>query len=140
MDRPGDRTGETRYVAHPPQDAVIMEEKKVAEPLPELAYHLYASQFQQLSWLAMAAAGGVLVMLQVGFFKARPVPAILATVIFALSAVVSTLGPLELVRGLTEGKDVRTTVKRFVLAALFLFGAGTGLVIMGLVRSAFRAG
>jgi hypothetical protein len=140
MGNTGDRTGEYRPLAQQPREAVITQEKRAPEPLPELAYHLYASQFQQLSWLAMAAAGGVLVLLQVGFFKARPLAAVLATAIFALCAVVATLGPLELVRGLTEGKDVRTTVKRYVLAALFLFGAGTGLVIVGLVLSAFNAG
>jgi hypothetical protein len=140
MDNRGDRTGEYRYGVPQPQEAVITQEKTAVAPLPELAYPLYSTQFQQLGWLGMAAAGGVLVMLQVGFFKSGPVPAILATVIFALSTVVATLGPLELLRGLTEGKDVRKTVRRLAIAAVFLFGTGMGLVILGLILSAFRAG
>ena len=114
--------------------------KPVDEPLPELAYHLYSSQFQQIAWLAMAAAGGVLVMLQVGYFKSRPVPAMIATIVFALTALISTIGHFELLRGLTEKKNLRKSLKGMVIFTMFLFGCGTGLVVMGLVRTSFKAG
>ena len=110
------------------------------QPWPELAYHLYSNQFQQMAWLAMAAAGGVLVMLQVGYFKSRPVPAMIATILFAVTALISTIGHFELIRGVTERKSMRKTLKGLVVFTMFLFGCGTGLVIMRLVRTSFRAG
>jgi hypothetical protein len=110
------------------------------KPLPELAYTLYFGQFQQLSWLAVALAGGVLAMYQVGLFRLRPWNAIVATIIFALAALVAVLGPLELTRGLVEGKDIRRSVKRHVVAILILLGAGTGAALMGLIRTMLKGG
>jgi len=106
-------------------------------PLPEIAYQLYSQQFQQMSLLAIAAAGGALVMLQVGLFKVRPWTPVVAAIILALAALVAVIGSMELTRGITENKDVRKTLKGCTLASFFLLGAGTGALIMGLLRNAF---
>lgn len=106
-------------------------------PLPELASQLYSHAFQQISLLAIAAAGGALVMHQAGFFKARPWTAVIAAVILALAALCSVIGSMELARGATEGVDVRKILRRLQRGSFFLLGAGTGVLIMGLLRNAF---
>ena len=50
------------------------------------------------------------------------------------------VGYFELIRGVTERKQVRGTLKGMVIFTMFLFGCGTGLVVMGLVRTSSRAG
>ena len=107
------------------------------KPLTELAYHLYSNQFQQIGWLAIAAAGGALVMLQAGVFKIRPWTAVLAAVVLAVSAMCAVLGSIELTRGATEDRDVRKNLKRWTTASFFLLGVGTGALVMGLLRNAF---
>jgi hypothetical protein len=108
-----------------------------AGPLAELASQLYSHAFQQISLLAIAAAGGALVMHQAGFFKTRPWTAVVAAVILALAALCSVIGSMELARGATEGVDVRKILRRLQKGAFFLLGAGTGVLIMGLLRNAF---
>lgn len=107
------------------------------QPLTELGYHLYSNQFQQIGWLAIAAAGGALVMLQAGVFKIRPWTPVAAAVVLAIAALVAVLGSMELTRGATEGVDVRKSAKRYTMASFFLVGAGTGVLVMGLIRNAF---
>ena len=110
----------------------------VAEkPLGELASQLYSHAFQQISLLAIAAAGGALVMYQAGIFKVRPWTAVIAAVILALAALCSVIGSMELARGATEQRDVRKALRRLQYSAFFLLGAGTGVLIMGLLRNAF---
>ena len=111
--------------------------RAAAGPLAELASQLYSHAFQQISLLAIAAAGGALVMHQAGFFKARPWTAVIAAVILALAALCSVIGSMELARGATEGVDVRKTLRRLQRGSFFLLGAGTGVLIMGLLRNAF---
>ena len=105
--------------------------------LGELASQLYSQAFQQISLLAIAAAGGALVMYQAGLFKVRPWTPVIAAVILALAALASVIGSMELARGATEERDVRKTLRRLQLASFFLLGAGTGVLVMGLLRNAF---
>jgi len=107
-----------------------------AARLPDLAYQLYSQQFQQMSLLAVAAAGGALVMVQAGLFKVRPWTPVVAAIILALAALVAVIGSMELTRSVTEGKDVRKTLKGCTLLSFFLLGAGTGALVMGLLRNA----
>lgn len=108
-----------------------------AGALPELASPLYSHAFQQISLLAIAAAGGALVMQQVGVFKTRPWTGVIAAVILALAALASVMGSMELARGATEGRDVRKSLKILQYSAFFLLGAGTGVLLMGIIRNAF---
>ena len=110
-----------------------------AHRLPDIAYTLYLGQFQQLSVLAVALGGGALIMHQVGLF-ARPWNGPLGAIFFALSAMIAVVGPLELTDGVVEGKDVRKSMKRYVMASLLFLGMGTGAVVMGLVRTALKGG
>ena len=126
----------------PAQQASAPETRAaVTSPAPallaELPSQLHSHAFQQMSLLAIAAAGGALVMFQAGVFKVRPWTAIAAAVILALASLVSVVGSMELARGATEGKDVRTSLKLLQRSAFFLLGAGTGVLIMGLLRNAF---
>ena len=114
-----------------------VKEETAATPyrLPDIAYTVYIGQFQQISVLAVALAGGALVMHQVGLF-ARPWNGPMGAILFALSALLAAIAPLELTEGITEGKDVRKSMKRFAMASLLFLGMGTGAVIMGLLRKA----
>lgn len=115
--------------------AATEETAAVPKRLPDIAYTVYIGQFQQISVLAVALAGGALVMHQVGLF-ARPWNGPVGAIFFALSALVAAIAPLELTEGITEGKDVRKSMKRFAMASLLFLGMGTGAVIMGLLRTA----
>ena len=116
--------------------AAVTEEAAVTpRRLPDIAYTVYIGQFQQISVLAVALAGGALVMHQVGLF-ARPWNGPLGAIFFAVSALLAALAPLELTEGIPEGKDVRKAMKRFAMASLLFLGMGTGAVIMGLIRKA----
>ena len=116
--------------------AVTEETAATPTRLPDIAYTVYIGQFQQISVLAVALAGGALVMHQVGLF-ARPWSGPLGAIFFAVSALLAAIAPLELTEGITEGKDVRKAMKRFAMASLLFLGMGTGAVIMGLIRKAF---
>ena len=122
--------------AHAPIDAGN-ETQAPSGPLPELASQLYSQAFQQISLLAIAAAGGALVMHQAGLFKTRPWTAVIAAVILALAALCAVIGSMELARGATEQRDVRKILRRLQMSSFFLLGAGTGVLIMGLLRNAF---
>jgi hypothetical protein len=117
----------------PARDAKAEE---VSRPLGELASSLYSQAFQQISLLAIAAAGGALVMYQAGVFKVRPWTAIAAAIVLALAALASVIGSIELARGATEERDVRKSLRRIQLGAFFLLGTGTGILIMGIARNA----
>lgn len=121
-----------------PKAAVAAEEAAAPKRLPDIAYTVYIGQFQQISVLAVALAGGALVMHQVGLF-ARPWNGPLGAIFFALAALLAAIAPLELTEGITEGKDVRKSMKRFAMASLLFLGMGTGAVVMGLVRTALKA-
>lgn len=105
-------------------------------PLSDMAYHLLNSQFQQLSTLAMASGGGALLMYQLGLFKIRPMVPVFAAVLFALAALIAFMGPVELTRGVVEGKDVSKSYRYYLWGSMFFFGVGTGLLVMGLLRNA----
>jgi len=115
--------------------AVQEETAAVPKPLPDIAYTIYLGQFQQISVLAVALAGGALVMHQVGLF-ARPWNGPLGAIFFAVSALLAAIAPLELTEGITGGKDVRRAMKRFAMASLLFLGLGPGAVVMGLIRKA----
>ena len=108
-----------------------------AAPLGELASQLYSHAFQQISLLAIAAAGGALVMYQAGIFKVRPWTAVIAAVLLSMAALCAVMGSMELARGASEGRDVRKTLRRLQHSAFFLLGVGTGALVMGLLRNAF---
>ena len=105
-------------------------------PMSDLAYTLYSQAFQQISLLAIAAAGGALVLIQAGLFKVRPWTAVGAAVILALAALVSVMGSMELARGAADGKPIRKSLKVIQVVAFFLVGIGTGMLVMGLIRNA----
>ena len=111
--------------------------REEAEPLSDLAYQMHAQAFQQISLLAMAAAGGALVMFQSGVFKVRPWTAILAAIILAFAALAGVIGSMTLTRGATEGLEIRKQLRIMQMLAFFLLGAGTGVLVMGLLRNAF---
>ena len=120
------------------QPAATEEAAAVPRKLPDIAYTIYLGQFQQISVLAVALAGGALAMHQVGLF-ARPWNGPLGAILFAVSALLAAIAPLELTEGITEGKDVRRAMKRFAMASLLFLGMGTGAVVMGLIRTALKA-
>ena len=59
---------------HEVSKAAVTEETAAAAAnrLPDIAYAVYIGQFQQIRALAVALAGGALVMHQVGLFAHRP--------------------------------------------------------------------
>ena len=134
MDRPTQQPD-----APPPAAAVADAPAAPPERLPDIAYQLYFGQFQQLAVLAVALAGGALLMHQVGLFKGRMWAGIIAAIVFAAAALFAVVGTFELTRGVTEGKDIRKSMKGITIASMFLLGVGTGLVIMGLLRTALAS-
>ena len=99
-------------------------------PVPEILLQLWSVQFQQLSWLGAAGAGGVLALVQAGFFTER-IGATVSMASFALAALVAVLGPLLLADGVATGRDIRRTVRVHIMAAVLLVGIGIGGVLTG---------
>ena len=104
--------------------------------LPDIAYQMYLGQMQQLATLALALAGGALLMHQVGLFRERIWTGIVAAIVFAVAGLLAVIGTFEITKGVTEGKDIRKTMRNLAVGAMFLLGCGTGAIIMGLLRSA----
>ena len=105
------------------------------EPMPSepnvpsgLTYQLRFEQFKQIATLAVAAAGGVLILLQAGYvestFKSGAVVAA-----FALSASLALFGQDKLVEGLEAGKGRTQTARLLLFVSFALLGAGIGVVI-----------
>jgi hypothetical protein len=117
--------------------AVTEETAETSKRLPDIAYTIYLGQFQQISVLAVALAGGALVMHQVGLFN-RPWNGPLGAIFFSVSALLAAIAPLELTEGIVENKDVRKAMKRYAMASLLFLGMGTGAVVMGLIRAALK--
>ena len=120
-----------------------MSEQTPAPPaaphrLPDIAYTIYLGQFQQLSVLAVALAGGALLLHQVGMFT-RPWNGPLGAIFFSISALAAAIGPLELTEGIVGGKDIRKPMRRYVMISLLFLGMGTGAVVMGLIRAALKS-
>src|SRR5688572_10611028 len=94
--------------------------------LPDIAYQMYLGQMQQLTTLALALAGGALLMHQVGLFRERIWTGIIAAIVFAVAGLLAVIGTLEITKGVTEGKDIRKTMRNLAVGAMFLLGCGTG--------------
>ena len=112
-------------VRAPSERAVVA----TAESTP-LLFQLWSVQFQQLSWLGAAGAGGVLALVQAGFLSER-IGATVSMAAFALAALVSVLGPMVLVDGVATGRDVRRGVRAYLIAAILLVGIGIGGLLTG---------
>jgi len=93
--------------------------------LPDLVYHLWFAQFQQISWLSTAAAGAVLTLVQSGLLRLS-IGTGLSLGAFAFSAVIAVLGPLNLPDGILKAVDVSRRVRLSIAVAVLLFGIGVG--------------
>lgn len=95
---------------------------------PDLVYTLVFEQLKQLTAVAVAAAAGALILLQMGFARADPVSilgilAILASVVLAMDAQDSVVD--HAVRGVPPGKLV--SIRRRLASVLLLGGAAAFL-------------
>ena len=118
-----------------PLPDLVEPEPNGVEPMPSepnvpsgLTYQLRFEQFKQIATLAVAAAGGVLILLQAGYvestFKSGAVVAA-----FALSASLALFGQDKLVEGLEAGKGRTQTARLLLFVSFALLGAGIGVLI-----------
>ena len=113
--------------AEPKPDGV---ERTPSEPdvPPGLTYQLRFEQFKQIATLAVAAAGGVLILLQAGYVESTFESGTVVAA-FALSAALALFGQDKLVEGLEASKGRTPAARILLLLSFALLGAGIGLLI-----------
>lgn len=93
-----------------------------------LTHQLRFEQSKQIATVSIAAAGGVLVLLQAGLLPSG-VYSGGAVGLFVLSAASALFGQDKLVEGLEAGRTRSRAAVTFALVSFALLGAGVGLVV-----------
>ncbi|MGQ0813514.1 MAG: hypothetical protein ACT4O1_03525 [Gemmatimonadota bacterium] len=94
----------------------------------ELIWKLWAEQFKQLSWLAVVAAGGGLVLLQAGFWRVSGF-SVTALGSFAVAAVTAVLGQSKLADRLARQRPIDGSLYSYRQTVELLLGVGVGAAI-----------
>lgn len=92
-----------------------------------IAWQLRFEQFRQIATLSVAAAGGVLVLLQAGYL-ASTIKSGAAVATFAVAAALSLLGQNTLVDNIEKGRGWTRGARTYLMLAFLLMGAGVGLI------------
>ena len=98
-----------------------------AEVAPELVYQLRFEQFKHVATLSVAAAGGVLILLQAGYLDSGYRSGA-AVALFALAAAMSLFGQNALVDAIDAGRGWTRPAQVYLVLSFMLLGAGVGLL------------
>lgn len=97
-------------------------------PVPvELTYEMRFEQYRQVATSAIAAAGGVLILLQAGLLAAER-EAILAFVTFAAASGTAIFGQDKLIEGIEQGHGRTRSARIYLIVSFLLIGAALGMI------------
>jgi len=110
------------------------ESERTLDPIDSVALaHLWASQFQHLTTLGVAGAGGVLILLQAGMIDPDE-RWWLAVILFAITSTLSMYGQIAVVDEASEGRLPGRRPRSIRGLALAVLGAGAGAALSTMFR------
>ena len=94
----------------------------------ELTYELRFEQYRQVATSSIAAAGGVLILLQAGYLEPGRTT-IMAFATFALASATAIFGQDKLIEGLEKGRGRTRAAKGYLYITFMLIGAALAMIV-----------